>query len=423
MKIDTHPRNISRLTRNTLALVLAGGRGSRLQDLTDWRAKPGVYFGGKFRIIDFPLSNCVNSGIRRIGVLTQYKAHSLIRHLVRGWSNLQDDLGEFMEVLPASQRTSGNWYTGTADAVYQNLDIIDAIEPEFVLVLAGDHVYKMDYGHMLAFHVENGADMTVGCVEVPCDEAKGFGVMAVNETGRVQRFEEKPDNPTPIPGTTDTALASMGIYVFSTRFLTDALMKDAETPDSKHDFGADIIPNAIANDNVFAYPFRDPDTGDQGFWRDVGTLDTFWSANMELVDPMPELNLYDQDWPIRTYQPQLPSAKFVLDGEQERVDMVNSIVSGGCIISAAKLRRSLLFSNVRVHAQTELEETVVFPEVEIGRNCRITRAIIDSKCKIPDGTVIGEDPEEDARRFVVTENGIVCVTREMLGQRKIYVPK
>ncbi len=418
MEIDASPRHISRLTRNTLALILAGGRGSRLQELTQWRAKPGVYFGGKFRIIDFPLSNCVNSGIRRIGVLTQYKAHSLIRHLVRGWSNFQTELGEFMEVLPASQRTSSNWYAGTADAIYQNLDIIRSIQPEFVLVLAGDHVYKMDYGHMLAFHVEREADMTVGCVEVPVEEARGFGVMAVNEQGRVQRFEEKPDKPTTMPGSDRLALASMGIYVFNTQFLFEALIKDARNPDSDRDFGRNIIPDAIERSKVFAYPFRDPTTGEQGFWRDVGTVDSFWAANMELVDPMPELNLYDREWPIRTYQPQLPSAKFVMDEGQQQGEVVNSIVSGGCIISASSLRRSLLFSNVRVHARSVLEETVVFPEVEIGRDSRIRRAVIDSGCRIPDGMVIGENPDDDARRFSVSNNGIVAVTVEMLGQSK-----
>lgn len=418
MEIDTSPRHISRLTRNTLALILAGGRGSRLQELTQWRAKPGVYFGGKFRIIDFPLSNCVNSGIRRIGVLTQYKAHSLIRHLVRGWSNFQTELGEFMEVLPASQRTSSNWYAGTADALYQNLDIIRSIQPEFVLVLAGDHIYKMDYGHMLAFHVEREADLTVGCVEVSVREARGFGVMAVNEQGRVQRFEEKPDEPTPMPGSDSIALASMGIYVFNTQFLYEVLIKDARNPDSNRDFGHNIIPEAIEQNRVYAYPFRDPDSGKQGFWRDVGTVDSFWAANMELVDPMPELNLYDKDWPIRTYHPQLPSAKFVSDEGQAQGEVVNSIVSGGCIISAASLRRSLLFSNVRVHTRSVLEETVVFPEVEIGRDCRIRRAVIDSGCRIPDGMVIGENAQDDALRFSVSNNGIVAVTVEMLGQSK-----
>ncbi len=418
MEIDTSPRHISRLTRNTLALILAGGRGSRLQELTQWRAKPGVFFGGKFRIIDFPLSNCVNSGIRRIGVLTQYKAHSLIRHLVRGWSNFQTELGEFMEVLPASQRTSSNWYAGTADAIYQNLDIIRSINPEFVLVLAGDHVYKMDYGQILAFHVEREAEMTVGCVEVAVQEARELGVMAVTKQGRVERFEEKPAKPATMPGSDTIALASMGIYVFNTEFLYEVLVKDARNPDSQRDFGRDIIPQAIEQRRVYAYPFRDPNTGEQGFWRDVGTVENFWAANMELVDPMPELNLYDKDWPIRTYQPQLPSAKFVLDEGQEQGEVVNSIVSGGCIISAASLRRSLLFSNVRVHARSVLEETVVFPEVEIGRDCHIRRAVIDSGCHIPDGTVIGANREDDARRFNVSNDGIVAVSVEMLGQSR-----
>ena len=418
MEIDTSHRHISRLIRNTLALVLAGGRGSRLQELTQWRAKPGVFFGGNFRIIDFALSNCVNSGIRRIGVLTQYKAHSLIRHLVRGWSQLQTDQGEFLEILPASQSTSSNWYTGTADAIYQNLDIIRNLQPEFVLVLAGDHVYKMDYGHMLAFHMEHDADLTVSCVEVSLDEARGFGVMSVDAQGKVLRFEEKPGQPFPMPGSEDTALASMGIYVFNTEFLYEELIRDARSPDSDHDFGRDIIPELIERNQVYAYMFRDPESGDQGFWRDVGAIDSYWAANMELVDPLPELDLYDRDWPIRTYHPQLPSAKFVLDEGEHRGEVVNSIVSGGCIVSAAELRRSLLFSNVRVYAQTVLDESIVFPDVTIGRKCRIHRAVIDRGCQIPDGTVIGENPEQDAQRFSVSEKGIVAVTPKMLGQQE-----
>jgi glucose-1-phosphate adenylyltransferase len=376
-----------------------------------------VHFGGKFRIIDFPLSNCVNSGIRRIGVLTQYKAHSLIRHLVRGWSRFQDELGEFVEVLPASQRTTGNWYAGTADAVYQNLDIIRTYRPELVLILAGDHVYKMDYGAMLAFHAERQADMTVGCVEVSLEEARGFGVMAVDEHGKVERFDEKPKEPIPMPGSTDTALASMGIYVFNTEFLCDELIRDARDRESERDFGHNIIPDAIARSQVYAYPFRDAESGEQGFWRDVGTVDAFWSANMELVDPQPELDLYDDRWPILTYQQQLPSAKFLAEEGYPQGTVIDSTVSGGCVVCSGRLNRSVLFSSVKIDAGSQLDECVVFPSVTIGRDCRIRKAIIDVGCNIPDGEVVGEDREEDARRFHVTQGGVVLITPEMLGQR------
>jgi glucose-1-phosphate adenylyltransferase len=416
MQYETNPRFVSRLTRNTLALILAGGRGSRLQELTEWRAKPAVYFGGKFRIIDFPLSNCVNSGIRRIGVLTQYKAHSLIRHLVQGWSSFRSELGEFMEVLPASQRTSGNWYAGTADAVYQNLDIIRTYQPEFVLVLAGDHIYKMDYGTMLAHHLETQADMTVGCVEVSLEEARGFGVMTVDPSGRVLHFDEKPQDPEPIPGNQGIALASMGIYLFNTEFLYQEIIRDAHNLDSHRDFGKDIIPAIIGRNRVQAHPFRDPVTGQQAFWRDVGTVDAYWGANMELVEPEPELDLYDRLWPIRTYQPQLPSAKFVLGEGQAQGTVINSIVSGGCVISAASLRNTLLFSNVKLQVGSVVDDSVVLPEVEIGRGCHIHRAVLDRGCRIPDGTRIGLDPKEDVRKFRVTPGGVVLVTPDMLGQ-------
>lgn len=412
-----NPRFVSLLTRETLALVLAGGRGSRLYELTDRRAKPAVYFGGKFRIIDFPLSNCVNSGIRKIGVLTQYKAHSLIRHLVHGWSNFRTELGEFVEVLPASQRTTGNWYAGTADAIYQNLDIVETLRPKYVLVLAGDHVYKMDYGEMLAYHVEKGADMTVACVGVSLEEAKGFGVMTVDDNNRVVAFDEKPDNPQPMPGSDDTALASMGNYIFNTDFLFEQLHKDAENKESSRDFGKDIIPSIIAEHAVYAYPFRDPVTGKQPYWRDVGTIDAFWEANMELVSVEPELNLYDETWPILTYHRQLPSAKFVFQDEGREGKALDSVVSAGCVISGAAVINSLLFSNVKVHSYSTVKETVVLPEVQIGRNCRISRAVIDRGCQLPEGTIIGEDRELDAKRFRVTPNGITLVTPEMLGQK------
>lgn len=416
MTEEDNPRYVSRLTRDTLALVLAGGRGSRLYELTDRRAKPAVYFGGKFRIIDFPLSNCVNSGIRRIGVLTQYKAHSLIRHIMRGWSTFRSELGEFVEVLPASQRTDGDWYQGTADAIYQNLDIVETLRPKYVLVLSGDHIYKMDYGQMLAYHVEKGADMTVSCVGVSLEDAKGFGVMNVDETNRVIGFDEKPQEPKPMPNS-DLALASMGNYIFNTDFLFEQLQKDAQNPNSSRDFGKDIIPSIITEHNVYAYPFKDPVTGKQPYWRDVGTVDAFWEANMELVSIQPELNLYDETWPILTHHRQLPSAKFVYHEPGREGKALSSIVSAGCVISGADVRYSLLFSNVKVHSYAQVRDSVILPEVDIGRNCRIYRAVIDRGCVLPEGTVIGENREEDAKRFRVTSKGITLVTPEMLGQK------
>ncbi|WP_018954512.1 glucose-1-phosphate adenylyltransferase [Thioalkalivibrio sulfidiphilus] len=414
-------RFVSRITRDTLALILAGGRGSRLKQLTMWRAKPAVPFGGKFRIIDFPLSNCINSGIRQVGVLTQYKAHSLIQHIQRGWGFLRGEFGEFIELLPAQQRIETSWYEGTADAVYQNLDIIRQHEPSYVLILAGDHIYKMDYGDMIAYHVESGADMTVGCLEVGLDAARAFGVMAVDADGRVRQFAEKPENPAPMPGRPDTALASMGIYVFNTQFLFEQLIKDADTPGSSHDFGKDIIPSVIQRYRVMAYPFRDTQTGTQAYWRDVGTIDAYWASNLELIGVTPELNLYDMDWPIWTYQEQLPPAKFVFDDEDRRGMAVDSMVSGGCIISGSLVRHSLLFSNVIVNSYAEVQDSVVLPNVEVGRYCRIHKAVIDKGCRIPEGTVIGEDPEEDARRFYVSPGGVVVVTPEMLGNAARYV--
>lgn len=410
------PRFVSRLTRDTLALILAGGRGSRLKQLTLWRAKPAVPFGGKFRIIDFPLSNCMNSGIRRVGVLTQYKAHSLLQHLQRGWSFLRGEFGEFVELLPAQQRIESSWYAGTADAVYQNLDIIRSHDPEYVLILAGDHIYKMDYGPMIAQHVENGADMTVGCLEVELPMASAFGVMTTSDDGRVVEFNEKPASPAPMPGSDSLALASMGIYVFNTRFLFEQLIKDADNHYSSHDFGHDIIPQIIGKYRVFAYPFRDAQSGRQAYWRDVGTVDAFWEANLELIGITPELNLYDVDWPIWTYQEQMPPAKFVFDDEERRGMAVDSMVSGGCLISGATVRHSLLFSNVKVRSHSVLSSAVVLPDVEIGRHCRIRNVVIDKGCIIPPGSVIGEDPVKDAERFYVSPGGVVLVTPEMLGQ-------
>ncbi|MCE0757896.1 MULTISPECIES: glucose-1-phosphate adenylyltransferase [Marinobacter] len=410
-------RYVSRLTRQTLALVLAGGRGSRLEDLTKWRAKPAVPFGGKFRIIDFPLSNCINSGISQVGVITQYKSHSLMRHIQRGWGFLRGEMGEFVELLPAQQRIETSWYEGTANAVLQNLDIIRSHNPEYVLILAGDHVYKMDYGTMLAAHVEQEADVTVGCIEVPLEDARAFGVMSVDDKLRITEFVEKPDNPKPMPGQPDKALASMGIYVFSTKILFDELLRDHELSTlSSHDFGKDIIPSIIERLRVSAFPFRDPVNNKPAYWRDVGTIDSLWQANMELIGVSPELNLYDSEWPIWTYQEQMPPAKFVFDDDNRRGYAVDSMVAGGCIVSGAQVQRSLLFSKVIVHSFCTVEDTVIFPDVDIARNCKIRRAVIDRGCRIPEGTRIGYDAEQDAKRFYVSPKGIVLVTPEMLEQ-------
>lgn len=414
-------RATTRISRDTLALILAGGRGTRLKHLTDWRVKPAVPFGGKFRIIDFALSNCINSGIRRIGVLTQYKAHSLIQHIQRGWGFLRGEFNEFVELLPAQQRLAESWYMGTADAVYQNIDIIRHHAPEFVLILAGDHVYKMDYLPMLAAHVETQADLTVGCIEVPLADASGFGLMETDGSGRVHSFIEKPADPKPMPGRDDVALASMGIYIFNTHFLYEQLIKDADARRSAHDFGKDLIPAVIGRYRVMAYPFRDVQTGGQGYWRDVGTVDAFWKANLELSEVTPALNLYDEDWPVWTYQAQLPPAKFVFDDENRRGMAVDSMVSGGCVISGSVVRRSVLFSNVHVLEGSAIEDSVVLPDVRVGRDCRIRRVVLDKGCNIPAGTVIGEDPEHDARRFYISDGGVVLVTPEMLGQDPHHV--
>ena len=419
-----HPRSmrfVSRLTRDTLALILAGGRGSRLRQLTLWRAKPAVPFGGKFRIIDFPLSNCINSGIRRVGVLTQYKAHSLIKHIQQGWGHLRGEFGECVELLPAQQRIETSWYAGTADALYQNIDIIRSHEPEYVLILAGDHIYKMDYGPLLASHVEKQADVTVGCIEVPLERAAAFGVMSIDRDHRVTHFEEKPTSPESMPGRKDVALASMGIYVFNTSFLIEQLIKDADMTYSSHDFGKDIIPEVIEKYRVVAYPFRDQQSGQQAYWRDVGTVDAFWEANLELIGVTPELNLYDLDWPIWTYQEQLPPAKFVFDDDDRRGMAVDSMVSGGCIISGAQVKHSLLFSNVCVESFAKVKDTVILPDTTIGEGARITKAVIDRGCEVPAGMVIGEDVEEDKKRFYVSEGGVTLVTPEMLGQQIHHV--
>ncbi len=407
-------RFVSRLTRSTMAMIMAGGRGSRLGALTEIRAKPATPFGGKFRIIDFPLSNCVNSGIRQVFILTQYKAHSLIQHVQRGWGYLRGEFGEFIQIVPAQQQVDESWYKGTADSIYQNLDLIREHGPEHVLILAGDHIYKMDYGPMIAFHTENNADITVGVIQVPLHEATGFGVMTLDEEHRVIRFDEKPVNPQPVPGNPEAAMASMGIYVFNRDFLIETLEADAADPDSDHDFGKNIIPDSIGDCEVFAYPFHDVKTRAQSYWRDVGTIDAYYRANLELIYVRPELNLYDSQWPIWTYQEQLPPAKFILNDPGRTGRATNSMVSGGCIVSGASVRQSLLFSSVQVHEGTELLRTVVLPEARIGKKCRISRAIIDKRCRIPDNTVIGEDHADDARRFTVTEEGIILVCPHML---------
>jgi glucose-1-phosphate adenylyltransferase len=416
--IETGPRYVSKLTRNTYALILAGGRGSRLYELTEWRAKPALFFGGKFRIIDFPLSNCINSGIRRIGVVTQYKAHSLIKHLVRGWGHFKKELGEGVEILPASQRYSDNWYQGTADAVYQNLDIIRGEVPTNVLILSGDHVYRQDYGDMLAYHAEKAADMTISCYVVPVSEAaNAFGVIEVDENDRVIGFEEKPANPKPLPNDPTMCLASMGNYLFRTEFLFDQLRADSKNLQSDHDFGKNIIPTIIKTNNVFAYRFADPARDQKAYWKDVGTLDSYWLANLELTAPVPPLNLYDPRWPIWTFQEQSPPAKFVFNDDDRRGHAVDSLVSGGCIISGSKVAKSVLYSNVRTNSWSVIEESVLLPEVNVGRHCKIRRAIIDRGCNIPANTEIGFDAEADAARgFRVTSGGVTLVTRAMLGQ-------
>jgi glucose-1-phosphate adenylyltransferase len=409
-----------RLARRTIALVLAGGRGSRLKQLTDRRAKPAVFFGGKFRIIDFVLSNCINSNIRRIAVLTQYKAHSLLRHLQMGWSFLRPEMNEFLDLLPAQQRLDeATWYRGTADAVYQNFDILMAARPEFFVVLAGDHVYKMDYSNMLNDMRTRGADCIVGCVGVPIAEASDFGVMAVDESMRITDFLEKPRSPPSMPGKPDVALASMGIYAFSAEFLYSELQRDHDDPMSSHDFGKDVIPSLVSRGFAVAHHFEEscvtttPES--EAYWRDVGTIDAYWAANLDLVRPTPQLDIYDRNWPVWTYQQQLPPAKFIFDDVDRRGVAVDSMVSGGCIVSGAHVARSLLFSSVRINSWAQTCEAVILPEVEIGRHARLTKVVIDRGCRIPEGLVVGEDPEEDARRFYRSDGGVVLISADMLA--------
>jgi glucose-1-phosphate adenylyltransferase len=409
------------LSRSSMAYVLAGGRGSRLMELTERRAKPAVYFGGKSRIVDFALSNALNSGIRRLAVATQYKAHSLIRHLQRGWNFLQPVRNESFDILPASQRVSEDqWYAGTADAVFQNIDIIDSYAPEYLVILAGDHIYKMDYERMLVQHVNEHADVTIACLEVPVQDATGFGVMHVDADDRVISFLEKPANPPDIPGRPGWALASMGIYVFRREFLNEQLKRDAADPHSSRDFGKDIIPFLVANGKAVAHRFGDScvrSRAEQGvYWRDVGTIDAYWQANVDLTEVVPELDLYDRDWPIWTYAEITPPAKFVHDVEGRRGIGVSSLVSGGCIISGASLRRSLLFTGVHIHSFSAIENAVILPYVDVGQHARLSNVIVDSNVRIPPGLVVGEDPELDAARFRRTERGICLVTQPMLDK-------
>jgi glucose-1-phosphate adenylyltransferase len=421
IKAEPSPQFIVGLSiRKTYAVVLAGGRGSGLAQLTDWRAKPAVPFGGKLRIVDFPLSNCINSGIRRIGVVTQYKAQSLIRHIQRGWGFLEPNLGEFIEVFPAQQRTDESWYAGTANAVLQNLDTLRMADPEYVLILCGDHVYKMNYGRMLADHIARGAEMTVACIEVPLGDARSFGVMSTNADSWVSAFHEKPEQPIAMPGKPDRALASMGIYIFEARFLYEQLRRDAGDPNSSHDFGKDIIPWIVPRCRVFAHRFVDSCVnmvGDEPYWRDVGTVDAYWEANMELTKVTPELNLYDDNWPIWSLQQQLPPAKFVFDDDGRRGHAMDSLVSGGCIVSGATVRRSLLSTNVRVGDHSLVEDSVILPNVSIGHDVTLKRAVVDKYCRIPDDLAVGIEPDKDRQRFFVSEGGITLITPEMLGQR------
>jgi glucose-1-phosphate adenylyltransferase len=417
------PRSGQPLARDAMAYVLAGGRGSRLNELTDIRAKPAVYFGGKARIIDFALSNALNSGIRRIGVATQYKAHSLIRHLQRGWNFFRPERNESFDILPASQRVSETqWYDGTADAVFQNIDIIESYGPEHIVILAGDHVYKMDYEGMLRDHVDSHADVTVGCMEVARAEASGFGVMAVAAGNRITDFLEKPADPPAMPGKPDRSLASMGIYVFKTAFLFDQLRRDAATPGSSRDFGKDIIPYLVKHGKAVAHHFavscvRSKDEK-EAYWRDVGTVDAYWEANIDLTHIVPQLDLYDRGWPLWTYSELTPPAKFIHDEDGRRGSAVSSLVSGGCIVSGASLRRSLLFTDVRLHSYSTLDQAVVLPRCEIGRGARLSKVVLDRGVTIPDGLVVGEDPKLDTKRFRRTERGVCLITQAMVDRLK-----
>ena len=410
-----------RLTQRSMAFVLAGGRGSRLRELTDRRVEPAVYFGGKSRIIDFALSNAMNSGIRKIAIATQYKAHSLIRHMQRGWNFFRAERNEFLDILPASQRMDDeSWYRGTADAVTQNIDIVDSYDVDFIIILAGDHIYKMDYEIMIREHAESGADVTVGCLTVPREEASAFGVMAVDGTGLITSFLEKPKDPPPTPEDPNLALASMGIYVFNWAFLRELLIKDAADPNSSHDFGNDLIPGIVQAGRARAHRFDDScvrDAGAPAYWKDVGTVDAYWQANIDLTNFIPELNLWDHDWPIWTYSEMTPPAKFIHDEEGRRGSAVSSMVSGGCVISGTNVRNSLLFTQVHTNSFAALDHAVVMPYVTVHRHARLSRVVIDRGVVIPEGLVVGEDPEEDAKWFRVTERGVTLITQDMLDRR------
>ena len=418
------PKRQAPLARDAMAYVLAGGRGSRLMELTDRRAKPAVYFGGKTRIIDFALSNALNSGIRRIGVATQYKAHSLIRHLQMGWNFLRPERNESFDILPASQRVSETqWYEGTADAVYQNIDIIEGHGPEYIVILAGDHIYKMDYELMLQQHVNQGADVTVACMEVPRSEASGFGVMAVDEADQIVEFVEKPADPPAMPGKPDVSLASMGIYVFTTRFLFEQLKRDAADPTSSRDFGKDIIPHLVQHGKAVAHRFSDSCVRgkDEGgaYWRDVGTLDAYWEANIDLTHIIPQLDMYDRDWPIWSHAEMVPPAKFVHDEAGRRGEAISSLVAGNCIISGSHVDRSLLFTSVLTRSWSYVEESVILPWCDIGRNARLKKVVLDRGVKIPPGLVVGEDPVLDAKRFRRTEKGVCLITQPMIDRLEL----
>jgi glucose-1-phosphate adenylyltransferase len=416
-------RFVSRLTPNTLALVLAGGRGSRLGPLTDWRTKPAVPFGGKFRIIDFTLSNCINSGIRRILLLTQYKSHSLLQHISQGWSNFNSEFNEFLEIVPAQQwLDEKHWFQGTADAVYQSLDIIDSHGPEYVLILAGDHIYHMDFGQMLAAHVEKKADITIACNIVPTEEAKAFGVMRVDETDRILEFVEKPSSPWTLPDDPERSLVSMGIYVFSRKYLRDSLTKNAGAVGTSHDFGKDVIPGALREgDRLQAYRFTNPAGGERDYWRDVGTLDAYYQANMELLLDHPPIDIYDRNWPVITYQPQLPPASFTGSGKMCHVE--NSMVSGGCVIKESRLDTSILYSNCKVGKNSELSGVLALPGCKIGKNVILRNVLLDNQCQVPDNMQIGVDHDADRKAgFHVTAGGVVVINRKLLGQGTSYMP-
>jgi glucose-1-phosphate adenylyltransferase len=409
------------LARDAMAYVLAGGRGSRLNELTDNRAKPAVYFGGVSRIIDFALSNAINSGIRRIGVATQYKAHSLIRHMQRAWNFMRPERNESFDILPASQRIDEyHWYEGTADAVYQNIDIIAAHAPKYMVILAGDHIYKMDYELMLRQHVSSGADVTVGCLVVPRKDASGFGVMAADKDHVITSFVEKPKHPPTIPGDPENCLASMGIYVFDTEFLFDQLRRDVETPGSTRDFGGDIIPYIVKHGKAVAHRFSNSCVRAaeqiEEYWRDVGTLDAYFDANIDLTDTVPRLNMYDRDWPIWTDQIVAAPAKFVHDQEGRRGSAVCSLISQDCIVSGATAHKSLLFTGVKMGSYSSVDQGVILPYCNIGRGARLKRVIVDSGVRIPEGLIVGEDPELDAKRFRRTENGVCLINKLMIDQ-------